>query len=499
MPQLIAAFFISWLLFSLPEVVYSGQNVPSSQHQIVLDLSSRNSFSPSQDQIELAQSMGINALSFSDPTQVDGISIEGFAIILQSDIIFPLRHELYSELDNFQEAILTKYRETDRLFPGQITAMELFSYPHELDEYFPALAQQLSSNVTSNLNIPLFFRSAYPTVSQLPGGFEFKLVRISTDMAENFAPHQYTYYMPGQSVRNSLIGLDHIFNSTNQLNSSVLFLPADWFFNMVEEHPELEIVISSYVNGNPVPIPLPVQESTPPKINWSVLFLFLLWISFVVHFRFQPVYAQNISRYFLNHPFYVIDIMEHRIRNALPGIIVLTQHALLTGLFFFVSAEILIRELGLNALSYHLPYLFIFQNELLSLFVIGILLALALQFISLFWIYLLNNKMKYVSQVLNLYSWPLHINLIIVTFLVVLNQRGSAEVWMFSLSIVFAVVWFLSFNIAAIDGARFLDRFKVLNIFLTVGIHTLLVSFLIWYLIYSPTLIEPLRLAISLP
>lgn len=499
MPHLIAALLIPWLLFSVPEQVLGVQSADNNRHIIVLDLDANPSFTPSEEQLSRAQTMGIDFISFSDSDQLGNLSIQGYAVILQSEIIFPVRNELFNLRDIYAQNILNRLERTEDLFPGQIAAVEVFQYPDESDEYFLPFAANLSEVLSEQTDIPLFYTSAYPDSVTTPNGFRFKSIRVAASMDESDQIHTSIKFIPDDSDRVSLSSLNRIFLQTSGIDNSIIFLPADWFFTILENKPELDVVITEYLNGNYIPIPLPADTTSTPAINWSVLFLFLIWISFVIHFRFQPVYAQTISRYYLNHSFYLIDVFEHRIRNILPGIIVLIQHALLTGLFFFVSAEILISDLGLRALSNHLPYLFLFQNELLSLFFLGVSVALLLQIISVAWIYLLNSKMKYVSQALNLYSWPLHINLIVVTFLVVLNQRGSAELWMVNLSILFAIVWFLSFNIAAIDGARFLDKYKILNIFLTVGIHTLLVSFVIWFILYSPTLIEPLRMAISFP
>jgi hypothetical protein len=56
----------------------------------------------------------------------------------------------------------------------------------------------------------------------------------------------------------------------------------------------------------------------------------------------------------------------------------------------------------------------------------------------------------------------------------------------------------MSFNIAAIDGARSLERRKILNILLTFGLHTVLIIGLIFYTIMTPEIYETLELAFRL-
>jgi hypothetical protein len=499
LPQLIAAFFITWLLILSPFQVFGGEIANNGRHHIALDFSGNSQYSPTQEQLDFANSLGIQLISFSDPGRFNHLSIEAFSIMLRSEIIFPTSFNLYSQRDSYRDQLLEKYRRAADLFPGQITAVGVFSYPNEKDPLFSGVAAQISSALSQQIEEPLFYNSVYPEQKDLPGGIRFRVIRLEANQVNSYQSGSYLHFFPSDSERETLAGLDHLFTQTGDLSNVIIFLPAPWFFDLIERNPDFGIIISSYLEGNRIPIPIPAEKASVPPMNWSVFFLFLLWISFVVHFRYQPTYAQNLSRYFLNHTFYVIDVMEHRIRNALPGIIILIQHALLTGLFLAISADVLISGLGLNALSYHFPYLFFLGNPLISLFALGVFIALILQLISVGWIFILNKQMKFLSQTLNLYSWPLHINLVIFTFLVVMNQTGSADVWVFSLSILFAIVWFLSFNVAAINGAGFLDRYKILNIFLTAGIHTLLIAFAIWFIIYTPSLIEPIRMALSFP
>ncbi|MEX2457092.1 MAG: hypothetical protein WD381_07240, partial [Balneolaceae bacterium] len=304
---------------------------------------------------------------------------------------------------------------------------------------------------------------------------------------------------PGDDERQTLLTLEKQLNESLRFDDSLIILPAEWLLNKLEENPDFQFIIQKYLNGEQVTIPLPNQSADNPGVNWSVLLLFLIWISFVLHYKYQPVYSQSAARYFTNHTFFVTDIMENRLRNPLPGIYLLLQHALITGLFFYVSAQVLFSENGLQILAHHFPSIIWLESVLGSFFLIGIILALILQSVSILWIYLLNNKLRYFSQVINLYSWPLHINLFSVTLLVMFNQVGFGEKWIMALGIIFGLVWFFSFNIAAIDGAKFLDKYRILYLLATVGLHVLIVVIIIWFVLFSASITDPFRFAISAP
>ncbi|TVR37442.1 MAG: hypothetical protein EA390_00070 [Balneolaceae bacterium] len=497
MLQLIYALILPWLILTLPASAASDDRAEQTGNRIALGFTTGQDFTATQQQLDFAASMGIDLIAFSDPAQMQNLSIAPFYILLKSDIRFPVINQLRTKRELFAELRLENYRAINETWPGQIAAVEVLSYPHEKDNRFLPLASGLANSLSAQIDSPLYFTSGHPEPLALPGGFSFNAARVTPTTVPDRPAAAFTEFVPNGSERESLIALNRILNSKAELESSVVLLPAEWFFNLLDKQPELNVVFEGHLNGEQIALPIPSEPSRLPGLNWSVLFLLLLWISFILHYKFQPVYNQSLGRYYFNHTFFVIDVMEHRIRNTLPGIIVMIQHAFITGLFFYVSAEIMVTALGLQALAHHFPALFFPGNPLISLFLAGLVLSLILQFLLVGWIYMLNKKLTHFSQVLHLYTLPLHVNLIFVTLLVVLNQTGTAEFLVITLSILFGLVWFLSFNLAAIDSAGFLNEYKIMNILLTTGIFTLLVVLVIWMFLYNPILADPIRLAIS--
>jgi hypothetical protein len=76
---------------------------------------------------------------------------------------------------------------------------------------------------------------------------------------------------------------------------------------------------------------------------------------------------------------------------------------------------------------------------------------------------------------------------------------GFNEIWTLILGAIFILIWFFSFNIAAIDSSKFLENGRTLFLSGTVGVHVLLVIGIFVYLLYSPSVLEPILFAIELP
>lgn len=496
MLSILLALFYGLLLQSVDPQL-DVQFVQESENRILLSFSDDPEFIPSQEQLDAVHTMGIRYLEVANPSGFEDFQTDSFYVFPDAKIRFLVAWQLREQQQKLTNYIQELVRRSNEFFPGQVSAVNIFHYPAETDSVFNTYATQLTEELQTQISLPVYYRSAFSKLTPLSESFDFVSAFSSSEPVN--IQSEIVHFSPSGRTHEDFITLQNLFHNMDARNGGMISIPARWFYTQLENRPELNIVYSEFLSGTPIDFPLPQQEKAAPVINWSVILLFIIWASFLLHFRYQPVYASSLFRYFVNHSFFIIDVKERRIRNASTGLILLGQHMLMTGLFFYVSAEIIVSKLGLEALSIHFPYLFIPGYELLSLFFLGVILALVLQAVSVIWIYMLNKELNFFSQILNLYSWPLHLNLITVTLLVVFNQQGSAEFWVLSLSMVYALIWFFSFNLAAIDAAQFLERRKGLNLFLTVGLHLIGVVFAIWYFIGTPWIIEPILLAVSLP
>lgn len=467
-------------------------------HRIVLSLP--NGYVPGDQNLARANELNISLFEVSDPLQLQSFP-EGrynFFALLGPDYAVP--GLLSKELGAISAAIEQNYQRFDDEAPGRIVAASLLRYPYEGFPNFLNTAQSLADSLDHVLTVPLYYQSAGLQANSLPRGFNFISERMYAGKPHQ-AGHSVVHFVPSDDLRESFIVLNQTMNRLQGFNESILIIPAPWFFAQLESRGELRYLFQDYSEGQQVTLPLPAQSQSPPAINWSIILLMLILGSFAVHLRYQPMYAPSVIRYFTNHSFYVADVYEHRLRNVMPGFYLVIQHAFITGLFVLVCAEIYISSQGLAVLAHHFPGLMVFGGNIYSLFAAGLIIAVIVQAVSLLWIYFTNRELTAFSQVLNLYCWPLHLNFIAVTLLVVLHQVGINEIITAILSALFILIWFFSFNIAVIDSAKFLTAglSKVIFITLTAGIHLILVLGIIYYAIYTPAIIEPILFAIEIP
>ncbi|REL37817.1 hypothetical protein DYD21_08535 [Rhodohalobacter sp. SW132] len=492
--QLILSFLFAMIAFTSSE-----SDLPQSDHRIVLSIPSEG-FTFSEQNFRIARELDIAIFEISNPEQIRQFPNESFYFFADAGPKYQVPGVLSQQIGAQAEEVIRIYRDFDREAPGRITALNILSHPFESYSNFSRSASLLTDSIRTEIDVPLYIRSAGIQTGDSPDGLRFTSLRVVPGM-DNTPIASVIHFLPSGDAHSTYRHLNRVMNNLHELNESILILPAPWFFSEIESRGELRFLYRDYVNGEQVTLPLPGEPQSRPYINWSVILLFLIWGSFALHYRFQPIYGQSVLRYFSNHSFFVADVMEHRLRNVLPGLFLLIQHALLTGLFVFACVEVVVSQLGLDILSYHFSGVMWFGDPLFSLFMVGIIGAVVLQMISVLWIYVANRQLTAFSQILNLYSWPLHLNLFVVTFLIVFNQVRVAPGLILILGALFILIWFFSFNIAAIDSSKFLDTGLQKSVFLllTVGVHILLILGILIYALNSPSLIEPILFALEAP
>lgn len=485
------------LLFLFPGFGESPQSDQQVRHQIALSFSN-DDFIPTEQQLATLEDLNIRLFEISDPATAAYLTDPRYRFLIDAGAEFTVPGILTEHLSGLSDDFRLRLEEFRRGTGDRIAAVSTFRYPYETHSGFPRMASAFVDSLGDAISEPLYYHSAFPETDLLPGGYNFTSKRADPDLAlQSVFPVMHV--VPSENRYATYDLLNKIFNELQTLDQSITVLPARWFFNQIEQRSDLRYLFGDFIGGNSITLPLPEQAEPPPFMNWSVILLLLIWGSFALHFRYQPIYSQSVARYFSNHSFFVNDVMENRLRNVLPGFILLIQHALLTGLFIFACVEVAVSSLGLEVIRHYFQPLMLLESTLLSLFSSAVLLAVFLQMMSVAWIYLSNKKLTSFSQILNLYSWPLHLNLLVVTFLVVFNRVGFDEIWILILGAVFILIWFFSFNIAAIDSSKFIDNGRTLFLSGTVGVHILLVIGIFVYLLYTPSILEPIFFAIELP
>ncbi|PKD42902.1 hypothetical protein [Rhodohalobacter barkolensis] len=495
MLPLIVAFFLTWL--SPVQQSVDDQNAAENGLGNRIALSLDSSINPDQKQqiLDSASQIGIDLIHFTRPEQLNSLNVDDFFLIYQIPLNYSTVYEIQSESSEIIRQINESIRVVTDQYPGKVAATGLLRFPNEAHPQFTSIASQIASAVRQQTDSPLFYQSALQRGSAAPEGFDFFIQTYSS--LDDSPIHSAVYFEPDARKPQAIQMLEKLFSESIQMDESVIIIPADWFVENIVENQDFTTIFAEYLDGNLIPFPIPYDPEVPPAMNWNVIFLFLILGSVLLHMRYQPVYTQALPRYFFNHSFFLIDVMEHRIRNVFPGIVILVQHAIITGIILYLTADSLFNSHSLNALTHHFPILFWSDNHFLSLFIVGFIMVLFMQALSVLWLHLPNKKLQFFSQTLNLYAWPLHINFLVATILIVLFGRDPNESMILTLLAIYLFVWFMSFNIAAFDGSKFMDRNSLVYILLTIGLHTLLFTFLIWITFYSPSISEPLQMALS--
>lgn len=479
---------------SLYSTVQDGQ--PNSLgHRIALSLEEADLTDIAPEQFETVSANGIDFLHFSHSEQLQGISITPFFLIYQAPVKYPTADQIERQLPQITSGILAEIRSLSDRYPGKITSVGLFKYPNELHPGFESLISAMGDSIRENLDVPIFFQSALQYTPSQTRGVDF---RVHTDLEKYPVENKNAvYFQPSVNTSESLVRLEKLVVETLQCQESILIIPANWYFEHIAPNSDFDVIFRSYRSGEHIPFPIPHEEESPPAVNWNVIFLFVIFGSILIHARMQPAYLPSLSRYFFNHSFYLQDVLEHRIRNMIPGIVILLQHALTTGVIFYLSAEMLFNPIGLEVLSHHFSAILWTSNPYLSLFIFGFTLAIVLQVISVLWLHLPNKQLQFLSQTLNLYTWPLHINFIVAAVFIVLYGSNPNDTLIASILASYLFVWFMSFNMAALDASKYLERLKLVYVLVTVGLHLLLFGYLFWVTFYVPAIYEPIQMALT--
>ena len=488
-----------WLFF-LPLSAFSSEFTDNELgNRIAISFFDDNTQLLSQEDINKFHSLGITIAEISDFNRAGHLSFDQYNIFLRFELRYPTVNRLITKREQIVQEILSTYRDANRTYPGNIAAISLFSFPNENNTQFFAASSALADTLSRHISTPLYYHSSKPSAETLPDHFDFIAGYISATQDYDFiSDSQISYFKPSENKRESYQVLEKLLNESVLQTSSIVIIPAAWLNDRLDQNSGFDRQLQLHMQGNKIQLPLPDSEPDQPSANWSVILLAIIWISFLIHYRNQPGYSAILTRYFTGHKFFVADVKEHRLRSTAPGFIILFQHSLLSGLAFYIMADTFFSNLGMLALTKYFPGLIIMNHEYLSFFLLGATLAILSHLISVFWIYILNKKASHFSQVLNLYSWPLHINLIIVTFLVYMHQIGAEQVWFLATILAFIVVWFMAFNLAATDCASFLEKYQALNLLFTVALHLLIVIGLTYWLFNLPSVIEPVQLALYL-
>jgi hypothetical protein len=463
------------------------------------DVSERSSDAATQ--LQRYADTGISHLRIHQPLNSETwelIDELGFTVFGQLPVNFPVAQSFAgadsARLDTL--AAITAHYNRQR----SVRAIGAFAYGAVDDEGFKRSLLNFTKDLSSKTDSPLYYLTADGKNSTIDSLFSFRMLRLPARTVPETGSIAAFIYRPTDSNQWDLASIKNALERTAASPQYPLFFEASWLRGMENRYPNFGQVLSTYTSSGNAVFPLPENSPKPfSKASAIAVMLLLAWVLFAVTYSYDPIYRKSFVRYFTGHRFFVDDVMKRHVRSPFTGGSILIQHAISGGIVIYIIFAVFFTSLGYEALLSHYPLLPEPDAGGLNFFFWGCLLTFVFQLISITWLRLALNGVANITQVINLYTWPLQLNLFTATLISLFFLSGPSQDFIFGLCIIFALLFALSFIITAADTGRFVRRKKIQYYAVTMGLYLFgLIGFVSW-LFSSSSLQDVIELATSLP
>ncbi|MTI88333.1 MAG: hypothetical protein FH748_10225 [Balneolaceae bacterium] len=435
-------------------------------------------------QINRFQELGIKYIELRHPVEtelIEQLSAYDFQIYIRSSqqyLSLTDLDERRTQLADFYSDFIARYA----TFP-KVTKIGIFSNSITSDNHLIQSVDVLLNDLAISFNTDTYYYQNNRWWDFEEPGRAFAI----------FFPDADNEYQPTDLSR-----LNHLFDSlTESGDASLVFMESSWLLSALENYPELAHSLAYLHQNGDWLLPLPQHQQRSPQTSWTVFFLLAMWIILAVHLWLVPSYRNFINRYFGAHAFWVEDILQFRERSSVSGFILVLQHALFGGMVFYLMVRTFMGPVGVDAFFYHYPLLGITGASYLTFFILGSAIIFLSQLIALAWIYFTTDILHHPSQVLNIYTGVFHLDFVIVTLMVVAFIGSLPWYLIFTCGILYALIWYLAFNVATFDVSQNMIQKRGSYLFYTIGLHFIIsVAALMLILVYTD-IAEVLKLALS--
>ena len=277
----------------------------------------------------------------------------------------------------------------------------------------------------------------------------------------------------------------------------ILFLPFSWLAERLTEGDKIVRIIENY-NKDPDAVFAVDEKDAISKQNSGLTLLFLLLIgSVAIHYRYNGTYRRLLFRYFTTHAFFVNDVAEWRIRTGAPGFIIMIQHAIAGGIILQILAEYVISPAGWDVLIYYFPPLSYIYASLPVLSLYSSMGIFGVELLAVILIYIANQSVRHINQVLLLYGWPLQLNIILCGIALTVYQANNWQGYIILIAGAYVLIWLFAYLIAVMDLNSFTTERKGLFLSCTLGAGILSIAGIIYYIVQTGSL-QIVQLALSL-
>lgn len=456
-------------------------------------------------QLEQYSTLGVTHLQVTGmplPQTWNHIERRAFTVYGMLPVTFPIE-QTFSRADSAftdrMAQILADYSQQP-----SVGGVGIFSYPGRADSAFRQAVRRFRARMPAAAE-PIYYTG---TSTALAADTLFDFVMVSYPAAHVNEPGAFSDSAagaflfrpdPGHPLR--LMPVKRFLEQTASRPSVPVFFSGAWLQQMIQTHPGFASILSSYATSADAVFPLPAEEAaTPFNVNSIIAILLLLvWALFGITYNYNPVYRKSLQRYFTGHTFFIQDIMERHIRYYFPGTSILLQHCITGGIVLFCLFHITISPLGYQALQYHYPAVAALGSAPWAVLLWGMIFTFVLEMICILWLWATNSGITHLSQVINLYPWPLQVNLLIATFIAAFFFAGGNDIAIYLLTAFFALIFLSTFLITAFDTARYESKRPRLFLAGTVGLYLVLIASVTIWIAVSPALRNVMQLAVELP
>ncbi len=291
--------------------------------------------------------------------------------------------------------------------------------------------------------------------------------------------------------------LQTLFQTVREDSGLVLYLDGKWLSAALTSHPQFRSILTSYATNPRAVFGNPVAHPPPARPGYAVLILLLIWLIIAIHYGFEPNYRKSLFRYFGYHRFFIGDIVQRVLRFTHSNVLILVIQALIGSLFIYSCLHFFTTGTGFRAIGAHYPLLGFSEGlnlRLLSLAFIGVLVF---NLAGSLWIYVSSPDFSQYGQVLTLYLWPQHLNLLVISLLITFTATYQSPYLVYICGILYVLVLLSSFIVAGTDIYNHSSK-KIFFLFKTIFPYLALVIFILSWIIGNTGIVAVWRLATSL-
>jgi hypothetical protein len=271
-----------------------------------------------------------------------------------------------------------------------------------------------------------------------------------------------------------LVRLENAFRPNTA--ARVIWLTPTWLEEAFLAHPSLEESLVFWNNTGDFMVAEPAEKLDRVNTHWSKPFMVVLILLFLVLYQQSQVYRQTPTRYFTNYSFLIDDMLRYSERYVPIGFLLFVLRAGVVSL----SCVIWGLSNGTDLDWAYLGHLLVGQrgptpNTFLFWGLLSFVL-LVIQFVELLLLRIPNSGYRSMRQIFVIYSWNIHLNLILLLFIFIAFANQFSIVNGVTILYLIVLLWWIGFVLSAIQGTKETYRGGKRYLFWTLGMYTSIVG-----------------------